>query len=69
MKLMIQSAMIFFGTLMAAAMVALGEPASAEQAAVQAAQPSHQATPRNAQAQPRHDRHEPAPVAMRVDFH
>ena len=27
MKLLIQSAMIFFGTLMAAALVALGEPA------------------------------------------
>lgn len=30
MKLLIQSAMIFFGTLMAAAVVALGEPARAE---------------------------------------
>ena len=30
MKLMIQSAMIFFGTLMAAAVVALGEPAKAD---------------------------------------
>ncbi|MDQ6881509.1 MAG: hypothetical protein M3150_05385 [Pseudomonadota bacterium] len=29
MKLLIQSAMIFFGTLMAAAVVALGEPAEA----------------------------------------
>ncbi len=28
MKLLIQSAMIFFGTLMAAGLVALGEPAS-----------------------------------------
>jgi hypothetical protein len=28
MKLLIQSAMIFFGTLMAAAVVALGEPSS-----------------------------------------
>jgi len=30
MKLLIQSAMIFFGTLMAAAVVALGEPAQAD---------------------------------------
>ena len=30
MKLLIQSAMIFFGTLMAAAVVALGEPAKVE---------------------------------------
>lgn len=30
MKLLIQSAMIFFGTLMAAAFVALGEPAPSE---------------------------------------
>jgi hypothetical protein len=30
MKLLIQSAMIFFGTLMAAAVVALGEPAQAQ---------------------------------------
>jgi hypothetical protein len=32
MKLLIQSAMIFFGTLMAAGLVALGEPASAHAA-------------------------------------
>lgn len=30
MKLLLQSAMIFFGTLMAAAVVALGEPAQAD---------------------------------------
>jgi hypothetical protein len=30
MKLLIQSAMIFFGTLMAAGVVALGEPAGAQ---------------------------------------
>jgi hypothetical protein len=30
MKLLIQSAMIFFGTLMAAGLVALGEPGKAE---------------------------------------
>jgi hypothetical protein len=30
MKVLIQSAMIFFGTLMAAAVVALGEPASGD---------------------------------------
>ena len=30
MKLLIQSAMIFFGTLMAAAVVALGEPAQVD---------------------------------------
>lgn len=30
MKLVIQSAMVFFGTLLAAALVALGEPAEAE---------------------------------------
>lgn len=36
MKLMIQSAMVFFGTLIAAALVALGEPGEAEvQMAVQ----------------------------------
>ena len=32
MKLLIESAMIFFGTLMAAALVALGEPARADHA-------------------------------------
>jgi hypothetical protein len=32
MKLLIQSAMIFFGTLMAAAVVALGEPGKADEA-------------------------------------
>ena len=36
MKLFIQSSMVFFGTLLAAALVALGQPASAE---VQLAQP------------------------------
>ena len=36
MKLALQSSMVFFGTLLAAALVALGEPASAE---VQMAQP------------------------------
>lgn len=30
MKLLLQSSMVFFGTLLAAALVALGEPASAE---------------------------------------
>jgi hypothetical protein len=30
MKLLLQSAMIFFGTLLAAALVALGEPGAAE---------------------------------------
>jgi hypothetical protein len=30
MKLFLQSAMVFFGTLIAAALVALGEPGSAE---------------------------------------
>jgi hypothetical protein len=30
MKLFLQTAMVFFGTLLAAALVALGEPASAE---------------------------------------
>jgi hypothetical protein len=40
MKLFVQSAMIFFGTLLAAALVALGEPASAEvQMAVQTPPP------------------------------
>jgi hypothetical protein len=34
MKLLIQSAMIFFGTLMAAGLVALGEPTSGAPAAV-----------------------------------
>ena len=36
MKLFVQSTMVFFGTLLAAALVALGQPASAE---VQMAQP------------------------------
>ena len=36
MKIAVQSLMIFFGTLMAAALVALGEPANAEVAMVQA---------------------------------
>jgi hypothetical protein len=30
MKLLVQSVMVFFGTLLAAALVALGQPASAE---------------------------------------
>ena len=34
MKLLIESAMIFFGTLLAAAIVALGEPARADHAVV-----------------------------------
>lgn len=38
MKLLVQSAMVFFGTLLAAALVALGEPASAEIRMVQAPQ-------------------------------
>lgn len=37
MKLLIQSSMIFFGTLMAAAVVALGEPAQAEVALARSA--------------------------------
>jgi hypothetical protein len=37
MKLLIQSAMIFFGTLMAAAVVALGEPGKADEAFIQSA--------------------------------
>ena len=37
MKLLVQSAIVFFGTLLAAALVALGEPGDAEvQIAVQA---------------------------------
>jgi hypothetical protein len=40
MKLLIQSAMIFFGTLMAAAVVALGEPAQADVALATSAAPS-----------------------------
>jgi hypothetical protein len=39
MKLLIQSAMIFFGTLMAAAVVALGEPAKADVAVTAGAAP------------------------------
>jgi hypothetical protein len=38
MKLFVQSTMVFFGTLLAAALVALGEPASAEIQMVQAPQ-------------------------------
>lgn len=37
MKLFVQSSMIFFGTLIAAALVALGEPATAEVQMVQSA--------------------------------
>jgi hypothetical protein len=37
MKLLIQSAMIFFGTLMAAAVVALGEPGKADEAFLRSA--------------------------------
>jgi hypothetical protein len=37
MKLIVESLMIFFGTLMAAAVVALGEPADAEVAVATAA--------------------------------
>lgn len=38
MKLLVQSTLVFFGTLLAAALVALGEPASAEIRMVQAPQ-------------------------------
>jgi hypothetical protein len=38
MKLLFQSAIVFFGTLLAAALVAVGEPASAEVQMVQAPQ-------------------------------
>jgi hypothetical protein len=38
MKLLVQSAMVFFGTLLAAGLVAVGEPASAEVQMVQAPQ-------------------------------
>lgn len=49
MKLLIQSAMIFFGTLMAAAVVALGEPAQADAALVTSPVPSMgQAAPHGA---------------------
>lgn len=40
MKLFLQTSMIFFGTLLAAALVALGEPANAEVEMVQA--PGHE---------------------------
>lgn len=40
MKLLIQSAIIFFGTLMAAAVVALGEPAQADVALASGSAPS-----------------------------
>jgi len=39
MKLFIQSTMIFFGTLLAAALVALGEPGTAEVRMAQSATP------------------------------
>ena len=48
MKLLIQSAMIFFGTLMAAAVVALGEPGKADVAVARSAV-------RSASAAARHD--------------
>jgi hypothetical protein len=35
MKLLVQSSMVFFGTLLAAALVALGQPASSEVQMVQ----------------------------------
>ena len=40
MKLLLQSAMIFFGTLMAAAVVALGEPAQSDFALAKPAAPT-----------------------------
>jgi hypothetical protein len=39
MKLLIESLMIFFGTLLAAGLVALGEPAGAELAIINAVSP------------------------------
>jgi hypothetical protein len=51
MKLLIQSAMIFFGTLMAAAVVALGEPARSDDAAFQ----SGVSSPQSRSAASRHD--------------
>jgi hypothetical protein len=47
MKLLIQSAMIFFGTLMAAALVALGEPGKADEALAANASTSAQADHRS----------------------
>jgi hypothetical protein len=52
MKLLIQSAMIFFGTLMAAAVVALGEPAQADVAMDTGAGPSTSHGTRHAVRQP-----------------
>lgn len=40
MKLLFQSAIVFFGTLLAAALVALGDPASAEVEMAAQAQPA-----------------------------
>jgi hypothetical protein len=37
MKLLVQSAMVFFGTLLAAALIVWGEPANAEVAMIEAA--------------------------------
>lgn len=42
MKLLIESVMVFFGTLMAAAVVALGDPAGAELDIVKSAIQSHE---------------------------
>ena len=47
MKLLIQSAMIFFGTLMAAAVVALGEPGKADVAVARSAVRSGSAAARH----------------------
>lgn len=45
MKLLVQSAMIFFGTLMAAAVVALGEPAKADIALAESAKAATSGAP------------------------
>jgi hypothetical protein len=50
MKLFIESLMIFLGTLMTAALVALGEPANAELAIAQAATEQAQPAPTQAVA-------------------
>jgi hypothetical protein len=47
MKLLLQSAMIFFGTLMAAAVVALGEPGKSDVAVAREAS-AHASAQRNA---------------------
>jgi hypothetical protein len=61
MRLLIESAIIFFGTLMAAALVALGVPAIVDLMTAQASQPQQQAATQVLASEPRAMQHASPP--------